>query len=92
MITAQIFTFCIIQCEFLSGNSFHINSILINYFATNELRSVSKREPIVDSLEQKRTMVIVWLQAGQEASSKIKADCSTVAWYLITGNLSMIGK
>ena len=69
MITAQIFTFCIIQCEFLSGNSFHINSILINYFATNELRSVSKRELIVDPLEQKRTMVIVWLQAGQEASS-----------------------
>lgn len=66
MITAQIFTFYIIQCEFLSGNSFHINSILINYFATNELRSVSKRELIVDSLEQKRTMVIVWLQAGQE--------------------------
>lgn len=59
MITAQIFTFYIIQCEFLSGNSFHINSILINYFATNELRSVSKRELIVDSLEQKRTMVIV---------------------------------
>ena len=72
MITAQIFTFYIIQCEFLSGNSFHINSILINYFATNELRSVSKRELIVDSLEQKRTMVIVWLQAGQEASSKLK--------------------
>lgn len=68
MITAQIFTFYIIQCEFLSGNSFHINSILINYFATNELRSVSKRELIVDSLEQKRTMVIVWLQAGQELS------------------------
>jgi hypothetical protein len=68
MITTQIFTFYIIQCEFLSGNSFHINSILINYFATNELRSVSKRELIVDSLEQKRTMVIVWLQAGQELS------------------------
>ena len=68
MITAQIFTFYIIQCEFLSGNSFHIDSILINYFATNELRSVSKRELIVDSLEQKRTMVIVWLQAGQELS------------------------
>lgn len=79
MITAQIFTFYIIQCEFLSGNSFHIDSILINYFVTNELRSVSKRELIVDSLEQKRTMVIVWLQAGQEASSKIKADCLTVA-------------
>ena len=91
MITAQIFTFYIIQCEFLSGNSFHINSILINYFATNELRSVSKRELIVDSLEQKRTMVIVWLQAGQ-ASSKIKADCLTVVWYLIAGNLSMISK
>ena len=84
MITAQIFTFYIIQCEFLSGNSFHINSILINYFATNELRSVSKRELIVDSLEQKRTMVIVWLQAGQDASSKNKADCLTVDWYLIT--------
>lgn len=88
MITAQIFTFYIIQC----GNSFHINSILINYFATNELRSVSKRELIVDSLEQKRTMVIVWLQAGQEASSKIKADRLTVAWYLINRNLSMISK
>ena len=92
MITAQIFTFYIIQCEFLSGDSFHINSILINYFATNELRSVSKCELIVDSLEQKRTMVIVWLQAGQEASSKIKADGLTVAWYLINRNLSMIGK
>lgn len=92
MITAQIFTFYIIQCEFLSGISFHINSILINYFATNELRSVSKRELIVDSLEQKRTMVIVWLQAGQELSARIKADCLTVAWYLINRNLSMIGK
>lgn len=92
MITAQIFTFYIIQCEFLSSNSFHINFILINRFATNELRSVSKCELIVDSLEQKRTMVIVWLQAGQEASSKIKVDCLTVAWYLITGNVSMISK
>ena len=92
MITAQIFTFYIIQCEFLSGNSFHINSILVNYFTTNELRSVSKRELIVDSLEQKRTMVIVWLQAGQELSVRIKVDCLTVAWYLINRNLSMIGK
>lgn len=92
MIAAQIFTFYIIQCEFLSGNSFHINSILINYFTTNELRSVSKRELIVDSLEQKRTMVIVWLQAGQELSVRIKVDCLTVAWYLINRNLSMIGK
>ena len=92
MITAQIFTFYIIQCEFLSGNSFHINSILINYFATNELRSVIKRELIVDSLEQKRTMVIVWLQAGQELSARIKVDCLTVAWYLINRNLSMISK
>lgn len=53
MITAQIFTFYVIQCEFLSSNSFHINFILINCFATNELRSVSKCELIVDSLEQK---------------------------------------
>ena len=92
MITARIFTFYIIQCEFLSGNSSHINSILINYFATNELKSVSKRELIVDSLEQKRTMVIVWLQAGQELSARIKVGCLTVAWYLINRNLSMIGK
>lgn len=92
MITAQIFTFYIIQCEFLSSNSFHINFILINCFATNELRSVSKCELIVDSLEQKKTMVIVWLQAGQEASSKIKADFLTVTWYLIAWNLPMISK
>ena len=72
MITAQIFTFYIIQCEFLSGNSFHVNSILINYFATNELRSVSKRELIVDSLEQKRTMVIVWLQAVKNYQQELK--------------------
>lgn len=38
MITAQIFTFYIIQCEFLSGDLFYT----YNYFATNELRSVSK--------------------------------------------------
>lgn len=92
MITAQIFTFYITQCEFLSSNSFHINFILINCFATNELRSVSKCELIVDSLEQKRTMVIVWLQTGQELSARIKVDCLTVAWYLINRNLSMIGK
>ncbi len=42
--------------------------------------------------ESLKTMRDVWLQAGQEASSKIKADCLTVAWYLITGNLSMISK
>ena len=87
MITAQIFTFYIIKCESLSGDS-----ILIDYFVTNELRSVSKCELIVDSLEQKRTMVIVWLQAGQELSARIKVDCLTVAWYLINRNLSMIGK
>ena len=69
-----------------------IYSVLINYFATNELRSVSKRELIVDSLEQKRTMVIVWLQAGQEPSARIEVSCLTVAWYLIDGNLSMISK
>ena len=51
MITAQIFTFYIIKCESLSGDLFHINSILIDYFVTNELRSVSKCELIVDSLE-----------------------------------------
>lgn len=92
MITAQRFTFYIIKCESLSGDLFHINSILIDYFVTNELRSVSKCELIVDSLEQKRTMVIVWLQAGQELSARIKVDCLTVAWYLINRNLSMIGK
>ena len=54
MITAQIFTFYIIKCESLSGDLFHINSILIDYFVTNELRSVSKCELIVDSLEQMR--------------------------------------
>lgn len=37
-------------------------------------------------------MVIVWLQAGQKTSAKIKVDCLIVAWYLINSNLSMIGK
>lgn len=75
MITAQIFTFYIIQCEFLSGDLFYIDSIFL-----------------VILWSKKRTMVIVWLQAGQKTSARMKVDCLTVVGYLINSNLSMIGK
>ena len=34
-------------------------------------------------------MIIVWLQAGQKTSARMKVDCLTVVGYLINRNLSM---